>query len=197
LPSIGIQFNWGYLRGHLQFDWYLYPHNGKAPPESSPPYQAKPKAKPYKLSDGGGLYLLINPNGRRYWRLKYWVNYKEKVLALGIYPDILIAQAREQAQKAKQLLKQCINPGISRKQKKAEMTHNTFKPIAEEWHKKESGRWSQSHAERVWQTLEADALPYLSNMPIRDIRAVDVLLVIKKIEERRALDVARSLLDLG
>jgi integrase len=152
--------------------------------------QAKPKTKPYKLSDGGGLYLLINPNGRRYWRLKYRVNHKEKVLALGVYPDVSIAQAREQALKAKRLLKQCIDPGISRKQEKAEMTHNTFKPIAEEWHKKESGRWSKSHAERVWQTLEADALPHLGNIPIRDIRAADVLRVIKKIEERGALDVA-------
>jgi hypothetical protein len=61
---------------------------------------------------------MINPNGRRYWRLKYRVNHKEKVLALGIYPDISIAQARDQAQKAKQLLKQCIDPGISRKQKR-------------------------------------------------------------------------------
>jgi integrase len=62
------------------------------------------------------------------------------------------------------------------------MTHNTFKPIAEEWHKKESDRWSKSHAERVWQTLEADVLAHLGNMPIRDIRAADVLRVIKKIE---------------
>jgi hypothetical protein len=131
--------------------------------------QAKPKTKPYKLSGGCGLYLLINPNGCRYWRLKYRVDQKEKVLALTVYPDISIAQAREQAQKAKQLLKQYFDPDISRKQEKAEVTHNTFKPIAEEWHKKESGRWSKSHAERVWQTLEADSLSHLGNMPIGEV----------------------------
>jgi hypothetical protein len=61
--------------------------------------QARPKVKPYKLSDGSGLYLLINPNGRRYWRLKYRMNHKEKALALGLYPDVPTAQAREQARK--------------------------------------------------------------------------------------------------
>jgi integrase len=152
--------------------------------------QAKPKDKPYKLSDGGGMYLLINPNGSRYWRWKYRISTKEKVLALGVYPNVSIAEAREQVLKARKLLNNGIDPNISKKQERTEILHNSFKPIAEEWHKKEAGRWSKGHAEQVWQTIDVDALPHLGNIPIKDIRTIDVLHVIKKIEGRGALDVA-------
>ena len=152
--------------------------------------QAKPKAKPYKLSDGGGMYLLVNPNGSRYWRWKYRINKKEKVLALGVYPNVSTSDARDKVHEARQILDQGIDPGISRKQQRAALVHNTFKPIAEEWHSKESGRWSKGHADQVWQTIVADALPYLGDMPIRDIRTSDILHVIRKVEARGALDVA-------
>jgi len=152
--------------------------------------QSKPKEKPYKLSDGGGMYLLVNPNGSRYWRWKYRFNKKEKVLALGVYPNVSTSDARDKVHEAKQILDQDIDPGISRKQQRAALAHNTFKPIAEEWHSKESGRWSKGHADQVWQTIVADALPYLEDMPIRDIRTSDILHVIRKVEARGALDVA-------
>lgn len=152
--------------------------------------QAKPKEKPYKLSDGGGMFLLVNPNGSRYWRLKYRINGKEKSLSLGVYPNVSIAEAREKVLKAKKTLEQGIDPGIEKKQKKAAKLNNTFTPIAKEWFKKESGRWSTNHAERVWWTIEADALPYLGDMLINDIKTRDVLHVVKMIEDRGALDVA-------
>jgi integrase len=152
--------------------------------------QAKPKDKPYKLSDGGGMYLLINPNGSRYWRWKYRVASKEKVLALGVYPIVSIAEAREHVLKARKLLAGGIDPNLNKKQERAEVSFNSFNPIAEEWHKKEAGRWSKGHAEQVWQTLKTDALPHLGNIPIKDIRTTDVLHIIKKIEGRGALDVA-------
>jgi integrase len=145
--------------------------------------QAKPKDKPYKLSDGGGMYLLINPNGSRYWRWKYR-------LALGVYPIVSIAEAREHVLKARKLLAGGIDPNLNKKQERAEVSFNSFNPIAEEWHKKEAGRWSKGHAEQVWQTLKTDALPHLGNIPIKDIRTTDVLHIIKKIEGRGALDVA-------
>ena len=75
--------------------------------------QAKPKDKPYKLSDGGGLYLLVNPNGSQYWRLKYRFNKKEKVLALGIFPNVTITDARGKVLNAKQLLDKGIDPGVN------------------------------------------------------------------------------------
>ncbi len=152
--------------------------------------QSKPRDKPYKLSDGGGMYLLINPNDSRYWRWKYRINKKEKVLALGVYPNVSMTNAREKVQEAKELLDKGIDPGIHKKHIRALNKHESFKLIAEEWLQKESGRWSKHHAHRVWRTLKLDALPYLGSMPIKDIRASDVLYVVKKIEDRGALDVA-------
>ena len=155
--------------------------------------QSKPKDKPYKLSDGGGMYLLVNPNGSRYWRWKYRFNNKEKVLALGVYPNVPMTDARDKVLEAKKMLDQNIDPGIHKKQIKASTKHDTFKPIAEEWHQKESGRWSKGHSDQVWQTLKTDALPHLGNMSIKDIRTRDVLYVVKKIEDRGSLDVARRI----
>lgn len=152
--------------------------------------QAKSKDKPYKLSDGGGMYLLVNPNGSRYWRWKYRINNKEKVMALGVFPNVSIAKAREKVSQAKEILDKGIDPNVHKKQQKAISIHSSFKPIAKEWFKKESGRWSKDHAERVWQTIKADALPYLGDMPINDIKSRDVLHVIRQIEDRGALDVA-------
>ncbi len=153
--------------------------------------QSKPKDKPYKLSDGGGMYLLVNPNGSRYWRLKYRYMGKEKVLALGVYPNVSMTDVRDKVLEAKKMLDQGIDPGIQKKQIKASNKHDTFEPIAEEWYKKESGRWSKGHSEQVWQTLKADALLHLGNISIKDIRTSDVLYVVKKIEDRGALDVAK------
>ena len=152
--------------------------------------QSKPRDKPDKLSDGGGMYLLINPNDSRYWRWKYRINKKEKVLALGVYPNVSMTDARDKVQEARQLLDKGIDPGTHKKLSKASSKHESFEPIAAEWHKKESGRWSKDHSDQVWQTIKSDALPHLGNMSIRDISTSDVLYVIRKIEDRNALDVA-------
>lgn len=152
--------------------------------------QAKPKGKTYKLSDGHGLNLEIRPNGSKYWRLSYRYQNKQKTLALGVFPIVTLADARDHTLDAKRLLHKGIDPGIHKKQRKSVTGYNTFEPISVEWHKKESGRWSKGHADKVWQTIKAGALPYLGNMPIKDIRTSDVLHVVRKIEERGALDVA-------
>jgi integrase len=102
-----------------------------------------------------------------------------------------MTDARDKVLEAKKMLDQGIDPGIQKKQIKASNKHDTFEPIAVEWHKKESGRWSKGHSEQVWQTLKVDALRHLGNMSIKDIRTSDVLYVVKKIEDRGALDVAR------
>lgn len=152
--------------------------------------QAKLKAKPYKLSDGGGLYLLINPNASKYWRLKYRYAGKEKILALGVYPDVGAAKAREKVREAKELLADNIDPSIHKKQAKLLREKSTFKPIAEEWYQKAKGKWSNIYSKKVWKTIEADVLPYLSDMPINDIKTRDVLHVVRLIEDRGALDIA-------
>jgi integrase len=152
--------------------------------------QAKPKANTYKKADGHGLNLEVRPNGSKYWRLSYRYQHKQKTLALGVYPIVTLSDARDATLNAKRLIHKGIDPVINNRQSKATIAGSTFKPIAEEWHKKESGRWSKGHAEGVWQTIKADALPHLGDIPIRDIRTADVLYIIRKIEERGALDVA-------
>jgi len=95
--------------------------------------QSKSKDKPYKLSDGGGMYLLINPNDSRYWRWKYRINNKEKILALGVYPNVSMTSAREKVQEAKELLDKGIDPSIHKNHIRTLNKHESFKLIAEEW----------------------------------------------------------------
>lgn len=152
--------------------------------------QSKSKDKPYKLSDGGGMFLLVNPNGSKYWRWKYRVNKKEKTLALGVFDNVSLTEAREKVKEARKLLDQGIDPSIDKQQKKIATGKDTFEAISNEWQKIQSGKWSKGHADKVRQTLKADALPHLRNKSIKDIKTSDVLHVIKKVEERGALDVA-------
>ena len=142
------------------------------------------------MADGHGLYLEIRTNGSKYWRLAYRFQKKQKTLALGIYPVVTLEKAREKTLDAKRLLDEDIDPGIHKKQQKAELGLNTFEAIAKEWFDKQSGVWSEGHADKVWQSIKSGALPHLRRMQIKDIRSSDVLYVIRKIEERGALDVA-------
>jgi len=152
--------------------------------------QAKPKDKTYKLSDGKGLNLEVRSNGSKYWRLYYRHQNKQKTLALGVYPVVTLSEARKQALEAKRVLHNGVDPNIHKRQARALNKNNTFRFIAEEWHKKASGHWSKTHAERVMHSIKSDVLPYLSDFPITDIKTHDVLHVIRQIEERGALDVA-------
>ena len=152
--------------------------------------QAKPAQKTYKLSDGLGLNLEVRPSGSKYWRLAYRYQNKQKTLALGVFPVVTLAEARERTIDAKKLLAQDKDPNIHKKQKKASSGSNIFEVVAREWHKKEAGHWSKDHASRVLKSLEMDAFPHLADIPVKDIKTPDVLYVIRKIEDRGALDVA-------
>ncbi|MDH5368566.1 MAG: tyrosine-type recombinase/integrase [Gammaproteobacteria bacterium] len=152
--------------------------------------QAKPKDKPYKLSDGKGLNLEVRPNGSKYWRLSYRYQQKQKTLALGVFPVVSLADARELTLQAKKLLQKNLDPSVHKRRQKIETSEHTFKLIAEQWHKKESGRWSKDHSDNVWRSLKVDAFPHIGDMPIKDIRTPDVLSIIRHIESRGALDVA-------
>ncbi len=151
---------------------------------------AKPRDRDYKISDGGGLYLLVKSSGRKYWRLKYRLASKEKVLALGVYPGISLVDARSAAEDAKRLIDQGEDPTLERKRVKAEKSQNSFRAIATEWHHKERGKWTPNHAERVLQSLKADAFPVIGDTPIAHVTAQDALRVIRRVEDRGALDVA-------
>lgn len=159
--------------------------------------QAKPTDKPYKLADGQGMFLLVNPNGSRYWRLKYRYGGKEKVLALGVYPQVSLAEAREAALNAKATLRKGDDPGQVRKQQKRSQriaAANSFEVIAREWWNHKKGRWTASHADRIIKSLEADVFPYIGHQPISQIEPPDVLQIVRRVESRDALDVAGRIL---
>lgn len=154
---------------------------------------AKGKDKPYKMADGGGLYLLVKVNGARHWRLKYRFLGKEKLLAIGLYPLVSLAEAREAREAAKKLLLAGIDPMADKKDTKRKAirnAQNTFKSVALEWHESRKDVWSPAHALNVMRRFEMDVFPYMGNRPIAEIDAQELLDVLRKIEKRGSLYMA-------
>lgn len=115
---------------------------------------AKPTDKQYKLTDGSGMHLLVHPNGSKYWRLQYRYDGKQKMLALGVYPEITLADARARRDEARKLLANGVDPGDKKKNDKVEQSKaRTFKEVAIEWHGTNK-KWSEDHAHRVLKSLE-------------------------------------------
>ena len=160
--------------------------------------QAKPADKSYKLFDGGGLFLLVQPSGSKLWRLKYRFGGKEKLLAIGSYDKgVSLKKAREERDKARDQLVEGIDPGASRKNEKhaeREQAENTFRAIALNWAETYGARWTESHRARVVTSLESDAFSVLGDLPIKEITPPMVLSVIRAVESRGALDVASRVL---
>lgn len=157
----------------------------------------KPSDKPVKVSDERGLYLLVNPSGSKLWRWKYRFDGKEKVLPLGQYPDISLAQAREAREEARKLLALGNDPMAQRKAKKIARrlaVEDTFAAIAKNWWESWKAARSDSHTLYVWRRLEADIFPAIGARPITQIEAPELVAMMKKIEERGALDIAKRAL---
>lgn len=155
--------------------------------------KAKPEAKPRKLADEKGLFLLIHPNGSKYWRLKYRFGGTEKLLALGVYPDVSLADARQRRDDARKLLANDVDPGTVKQQVKRaikENAVNSFETIAREWFAKNQHTWAESHAEKIISRLERDVFPWLGSKPIIEINAPVVLDALRRIEKRGTLDTA-------
>ena len=149
---------------------------------------AKPKDKPYKLADGGGLYLLIKPNGGKYWRLKYRVAGKEKLLALGVYPEVTLADARAKREEAKRGIAGGIDPMEAKREEKIAreiQLNNTFKDIALEWHSSKLKKWSAGYASDILEAFNKDVFPYIGKKPIAEIKPLELLNVLRRIEGRR------------
>lgn len=158
---------------------------------------SKPKTKPYKISDSGGLYIYIQTNGSKYWRLKYRFQRKEKVLALGVYPELSLQEARERRDNAKKMLSNGIDPSEVKKTLKQEskaLHEHTFEKIAREWHQTKLCSWTERHARYVLQRLESDVFCVIGARPISQITAPELLSMIRKIEERGALDISHRVL---
>ena len=154
---------------------------------------AKPTIKDVKLTDGGGLYLLLKPNGSRWWRLDYRFGGKRKTLSMGVYPDVGLKAAREKRDEARRLLADGIDPGENRKIQKAarhERAGNSFEVVAREWFAKFSPNWAASHASKIIRRLERDVFPWIGGRPIAEIKASELLRAIKKAESRGVLETA-------
>ena len=154
---------------------------------------AKPLAKPYKLADAQGMYLHVKPNGGKHWRLKYRFNGKEKLMALGTYPDVSLAQARERKMEARKLLTSNIDPSEVKKAEKRGLLEdhaNSFETIAREWHENQRLSWTPRHASYVLRRLEADLFPPLGSLSIQNMTAPQLLATLRTIESRGAIDLA-------
>jgi integrase len=155
---------------------------------------AKPKDKPYKLADGGGLYLLVTPKGGKWWRLDYRFNSKRKTLSMGVYPDVSLKSARDRRSEAKTQLADGIDPGEIRKATKASQSDaNGFEAVAREWWGKREPTWSKIHSSRTILRLEKDVFPWIGSRPIGEIEAPELLAVLRRIENRGALETSHRI----
>lgn len=151
---------------------------------------AKPKDKPWRLFDGGGLHLLINPDGSKYWRLKYLLHGKEKRIGLGVYPEVSLARARTKAADERRKLDEGIDPATERKESKAAKSKeaaNTFKAVALEWfeRKQKSGKpWAPATARKVNEALTIDLIPSIGHKPIATLTTAEVVDALHTIEAR-------------
>lgn len=162
---------------------------------------AKPASKAFKLSDEKGLFLIVTPSGGKWWRLKYRFDNKEKMLSLGVYPDVGLKDARARRDDARKLLSNGIDPSEIRKAQKTartELSANSFEVVAREWFAKYSPGWAKGHADKIIRRLERDIFPWLGNRPIAEITAPELLQSLRRIEVRGVLETAhRALQNCG
>ena len=155
---------------------------------------AKPTEKPYKLFDGGGLFLLVKPDGGKMWRMKYRVDGKEKLLSLGVYPDVSLEKARKGRYAAREQLAENKDPSLEkqneRKRVRAENA-STFQVVANEWKKKKALIWRPSNTEKITWLLEKNLFPWLGDRPIGAITPAELLSVLRKMEDRGAIETAQ------
>lgn len=155
--------------------------------------QVENEKRPGKHFDGEGMYLLVTPDGAKYWRFKYRFAGKEKLLALGVYPDTGLKLARTKRTKAREQLAEGKDPGALRQAEKRaarQNAENTFKAIALEWASKRGGKWSDAHRSAIERRLEVDLVPKLGRLPIASIDSPQLLEVLRGIESRGAHEVA-------
>jgi len=152
-----------------------------------------PKEKSKKYYDAEGLYLLVSPKGTKLWRMRYRFGGKEKTLCLGKLPEMSLSDARIETAKAKDEIEDGIDPSIEKrlnKLKKDFLNEGTFKAVLEQWIRDRGEIWSPKYRKTIKQRAEKNLLPFLGDKPITDIKPVELLAVIRKIEARGALDIA-------
>jgi hypothetical protein len=160
---------------------------------------AKPGPKTRRISDGGGLFLEINKNGSKYWRLAYRSAGKQKLLDFGVYPNVSLTKAREAAQNAKKELAAGKDPGLSRKiSKSVGDENNSFQFVALEWLEKFKNQWTDTHLKSISGRLKLHVYPWIGDRPVGDITAPEMLSVLRRIEARGHLENAhRAMTNAG
>ncbi len=154
---------------------------------------AKTAGNPYSLADGGGLSLRIQPNGGKWWRFRYRFDGKAKMLSLGIYPDVTLKDARVRRDAARKMLADGIDPGVHRKEAKAERAiraANSLEAVTREWAEKMAASWVPAYGQRLLRRFERDIFPLIGAKPISEIKPVELLAVLRKIEARGAIETA-------
>jgi len=159
--------------------------------------RAKPKDKPYTLGDGQGLSLLIEPNGSMSLRFRYRYAGKPKMISLGVYPTISLADARSRRDEARKLVVEGKNPSEARKEQKLKLalqteSENAFENIAREWHQLKSAKWSVGYTSDIIEAFNNDILTYVGTRPVGKIKPLELLNVLRKIEKRGALEKMRK-----
>lgn len=160
---------------------------------------AKPSDKQQKLADGDGMFLLIHPNGSKYWRLKYYFEGKEKVLALGVYPHTSLLDARAKTADARKRLANNIDPSLLRKTQKLKAIQNaasTFEIVSREWHEKQSVKLVPKNAARNLSILVRNVFPYIGSVPISQVTASQLLEVIQRIEKKGIIESAHRAMQI-
>ncbi len=155
---------------------------------------AKSGAKPAKLSDERGLFLIVTPAGGKWWRFRYSFGGKEKLLSLGTYPDVSLAKARQKRDQARELLADGTDPSQHRKaakQTRAGLAVNTFEVIGREWYAKAMVNKADTTKEKLMRRLEVDVFPWIGARPISSIVPADLVRIIERIEQRGAVDLAK------
>lgn len=159
---------------------------------------AKPTDMPYKLTDEKGLFLLVHPNGSKYWRLKYRIAGKEKLLSIGVYPEMPLAGARSKRDEARKQISDGIDPSEAKQEAKRiakVAAANSFESIAREWLEHMKHKWSAGHHTYTTRRFEAYVFPEIGNAPISQITAPALLAVARKIERKGTIETAHKVMN--
>lgn len=152
---------------------------------------AKPKEKPYRLADAGGLFLFVPPSGKKVWRLRYRFEGKEKTLVIGPYPEISLTEARAKQSDAKMKLLNGVDLAEQKqaiKKKEKEAVADSFSDIFNEWHAHKSNVWSHSYADEMHRMFDDDILPIIGHMKMEEVEPMVLLKVIRHFEDRGAME---------
>jgi integrase len=154
----------------------------------------KPRAKPFKVSDGGGLHILVTPAGGKLWRQAYRFDGKQQTLALGAYPAVSLLDARRERDQAKKDLAGGKDPAIAKQERKrlaARGSASNFAKVAEEWFDNRKGPWGEGHRKRVWGSIENDVIPIIGHLAVNRVEPEDVLRALRRFEDRGSIEMAR------